>query len=79
MSERTALEIWWDRGTAQRRQALVGQYPLPHDGASWACMVLFFGVVGLADPTYDVKYVYIPADDILDLWPKRRTWLSQNE
>lgn len=56
--KRGLLETWWDRVNAEEAQKLLPpQRPLPHDGASWACMVNFFGVVGLSDAQIKVEYV----------------------
>ncbi len=72
MSERTILDAWWDRETQVQRNKLVSTYPLPYDGAGWAVLVNFFGVVGLADARYQVTYVD-PMPIIIklfELWPK---------
>lgn len=66
------LTIWWEKDNEQRRNKMVSQYPLPYDGASWAIMVNFFGVVGMADARYQVTYVN-PEPIILklfELWPR---------
>ena len=70
------LEIWWDRETMRRREEAAYQTPLPHDGASWAVMVLFFGVVGMADPRIKVSWInpLTVMDKMLEVWPKRETW-----
>jgi hypothetical protein len=69
---RSSLDSWWDRYVAQRRNALTKQYPLPSDGASWACMDIFFGVVGLSNPRHRITTVARQpvVDKFLELWPK---------
>ncbi len=46
---RSLLESWWERDVQRRRVDMIKQTPLPTDGASWVCMVNFFGIVGMAD------------------------------
>lgn len=71
------LELWFFRDVERRRQEMIKQRPLPQDGAEWACMVIFFGVAGFADPRITVKYVSpAVADRMLELWPKRETWFN---
>lgn len=73
------LELWWERDCIQRRQAMLHQTPTPWDGASWAVMVIFFGVVGLADARYRVTFVNPTPirEKLLELWPKRLTWKDE--
>lgn len=52
---RSPLESWWDRSNQERRRK--EPRPLPHDGASWACYVLFFASVGLGDAQIKVEYI----------------------
>lgn len=60
----------------RRREAMIPQRPLPHDGASWVVMVNFFGVVAMANPKIEVTWINpLPVlDKMLELWPKRQTW-----
>lgn len=70
MMNRSALEAWWDRQVASKRQELAPFKGLPTDGASWVIMSLFFGTVGLMDNRIRVNYVnpFPIVEKLFELW-----------
>lgn len=67
--ERIALDAWWERHVYNTRPTRPPR-ELPHDGASWACYVLFFASVGMGDAQIKVDYVspFPIMEKLLKLW-----------